>query len=95
MGALEKAVEAVGKIGDSSVVDVLASNSAWWPLRVRIQVAEALGRIGGPDARKTLETMLRDSSTQVQATANKALRALESTTDADAGSDRLRVGDHK
>jgi HEAT repeat protein len=78
MGALEKAVEALGKIGDSSVVDVLASNSARWPLRVRIQVAEALGRIGGPNAEKALRTVQKDSSTQVQEAASKALKILES-----------------
>ena len=80
MGALEKAVEALGKIGDSSVVDVLASNSARWPLRVRIQVAEALGRIGGPNAEKALRMVQKDSSTQVQEAASKALKILESPT---------------
>ena len=80
MGAQEKAVEALGKIGDSSAVDVLASESAHWPLRVRVQVAEALDKIGGPKAEKVLRTMLKDSSSQVQETANKALKTLESTT---------------
>ena len=81
MGALEKVVEALGKIGHSSVVEVLASSVARWPLRVRIQVAEALRRIGGPNAEKTLRTMLKDSSSQVQEAANNALKTLESATD--------------
>ncbi|KTB48295.1 HEAT repeat domain-containing protein [Dehalogenimonas alkenigignens] len=76
MGAQEKAVEALGKIGDSSAVDALASNSAHWPVRVRVQVAESLGKIGGPKAEKVLRTMLNDSSSQVHETTSKALKTL-------------------
>jgi HEAT repeat protein len=83
MGAMEKAVEALGKIGDSSAIEVLADNRDRWPLRVRIQVAEALGRISGSEVKKVLRAMLQDPSTQVQETANKALKTLQSATSND------------
>ena len=74
-GAIEAAVEALGKIGPTSAVSVLA-NSSRWPLRVRIKVAEALGSIGGVKAEKALRTMLQDPSSLVRNLAADALSRL-------------------
>ena len=74
-GAIEAAVEALGKIGPTSAVSVLA-NSSRWPLRVRIKVAEALGSIGEVKTEKALLTMLQDPSSLVKSLAADALSRL-------------------
>ena len=76
-GALEAAVEALGKIGDASAVDVLATSGHQWPLRVRLRVAETLKHIGGPRAKEALSAMLEDRSGSVKAAAQAALELSE------------------
>ncbi len=81
-GALEAAVEALGKIGDASVVGVLTRLAGGWPIRVRIKAAEALGRMGGLEAGQGLRAMLDDPNRKVREAARAALDALKDSSQA-------------
>jgi HEAT repeat protein len=78
MGALEKAVEALGKIGDERAVDFLSKQIASSYLSVRLQTVKALKRIGGDSALSVLKKALNDPVSSVSLEAKAALGILES-----------------
>lgn len=83
-GALEAAVEALGKIGDSAALGTVGERWRRWPVRVRVKLAEALGRTGGQEAVQALHQLLGDPSSRVRAAARAWLETLRSRKQGDA-----------
>ena len=66
------AISALGELGDSRAVPAIApyaSNPDW---QVRYRVAQALARLGGPEAEATLKTLANDEVQQVAQEAKAA-----------------------
>lgn len=78
MGALEKAVEALGKIGDDRAIDVLSHMLTRSYLPVRVKVVEALKRIGSAPAISVLRKALNDPASTVSKNAKEAIEILKS-----------------
>lgn len=72
MGALEEAATALGNIGDPTAVPVLARLARESYLSVRLRAIEALGRIGGADARQALDEAACDPCEAVRSAAKTA-----------------------
>ncbi|AFZ11792.1 PBS lyase HEAT domain protein repeat-containing protein [Crinalium epipsammum PCC 9333] len=69
------AIGSFGELGDARAVPLLvpyATNPDW---QIRYRVVQALGRLGGTDARLTLETLANDSVEQVAQEAKASLNA--------------------
>ena len=69
------AIGSFGELGDARAVPLLvpyATNPDW---QVRYRLVQALGRLGGTDARSTLETLANDSVEQVAQEAKASLNA--------------------
>ena len=72
MGALEKAVEALGKIGDERAVKLLSQMIVSSYLTVRFQAVKALRRIGGEQAHAALKKALNNPVSLVSREAKEA-----------------------
>jgi len=77
MGVLEKAVEALGKIGDESAVKLLFQIMVSSYLPVRFQAVKALRRIGGGQAHAALKEAFSDPASLVSREAREAKETLE------------------
>jgi HEAT repeat protein len=77
LGALESAVEALGKIGDERAIEAFARIISSSYLAVRLQTVKALGRIGGDQACAALQKALSDPIASVAQEAKKTIEALE------------------
>jgi HEAT repeat protein len=82
-GVRVEAVEALGTIGERSVVPRLAAHVGQEPSRkVRVQIAEVLGDLGGDPARETLQRLVvADPSANVRGRAAIALGRLKGAGD--------------
>ena len=70
------AITALGEFGDRRAIELLtpyASNPDW---QIRYRVAQAFARLGGPEARQTLEVLAKDSVEQVAQEARTAQLSL-------------------
>jgi HEAT repeat protein len=77
MGALEKAVEALGRIGDERAVKLLSQMIVSSYLTVRFQAVKALRRIGGEQAHAALKKALNDPASLVSREAKEAQKELD------------------
>ena len=73
---IEAAARALGKIGDRNSVPVLRATLCSSYLVARLAAAEALARVGGPEAVEALEAGREDRSHAVRATVSRLLSEL-------------------
>jgi HEAT repeat protein len=76
LGALESAVEALGKIGDEKSTDILSRLIISSYLPVRLKAVDALQKIGSPNALNVLRMAINDRSSSVSKRARQALKLL-------------------
>jgi HEAT repeat protein len=75
---LSSVVNALGQIGDSSVIDTLEQLLDTTFLKVRLEIIKALRNIGGPRARDILQCCLKSDNQKIRESAHIALQQLSS-----------------